>query len=1342
MSDERKLSVQQRVSKEGNFNMPRSGNKKSDAVTQELGDKSASGDSLISEKSNSRSSSIMMDGRRNSDEKSKTVAKPNGKKNKANGSSSEKVDDQMNYEHLKELEKIFEDAKSEGAEGLSMDQFRIAMKKTMGEHIDDRQLDLMFMKVDNNCDGTVDWDEYLSYMLLEYQEKENMSTMDQDKPFPNPLVEKSSNHIESICRITMLQASSSRQSPDNSDADDAASRYLTLSKEGILNVWNLDWQLQKTMNLRGNSKSIWFTDMTCMANCNSFVVSSSEYEISFYTITSNLIQKKFQIKRLRCCALTLDYSFDRKDPQKSVLLWGDTGGNIFIVRFYENPNVALFSNSKLFGGRTILDKMMKMESTNFTVMKISEVHGDWVQQVRYFSNNKGQECLLSCCVQQESALFFADITDSGKSNKISVNRKSYFTIRKGVLCLTYDPDWNLIITGSRDCDVRVWNPFIVARSLAVLKGHHAAVLHVVLRKADHQAVSISKDSNIRVWDLRYYTCKQNINGRNVCLGRLDITSAYFHEGHKELAIGTNKIGIFSPKNSIRSSTNRKQATSHQKAVTCVLYNKLFHQIVTGGEDSMVCMWDMNNGKKTMQFCAERGVEITSMTFDPTWRRLVTGLRNGATMLWNFNNGACLRRLTRSDGLEISDIIFSKQRIVTAGWGKQPVVYMDSYSDDECFTLNRKHGDDIMSLDYHRHEAILASSAYDGDIYLWSLETKDVHVAFNMHKSLLPMHIGGSRKRNGEDEMNITDHKTGSFPGLHKQQNSSCTSVNTSDENIGVANECSRKQRKKRKESNRSIKEKTQIKEMNAKFTASGTEINSADIWLPNSMPWIRKQNQKHTSKRVHFDDSDEDDIQIEDESSFEITDKAVYKLLFLQTRNNSDTSAILIASNDNGWITAWSLNTRGGLLAYFRATKQETGMVISMATDSEDRILITGDSKGYIRVWHIENYCNGGDVILHRKIQDQKRMHRNERERNSMYFQPYMPITEPPQLQMSVMGHTKAVTSVAFIERHGLIASGSVDCSVRLWTITGRYIGTFGQKNLWSLEFPIVPQNLPTGIPEDIRRCASTTTLKTMKGGYHAQWKQVKNAVNFFVKAGRTLQFFKPAGEQDEKKRKLSVRNRFDEVDKEILEESTKKTGTRRKSVTVWLSDVPHAISVVKKPDDKVENSFLRLQNEGIRSSILGKINYKPKKRHRENGISKPITWFNQHASVYNTLPYSHLSATLEPTLPDYIKRATSASNPKPNDPANALHCAMLSKKAGSNWQRRSNKSTKDTDSKVKVGNGSNTTDQGGSSISTEIKNLLQSSKLPPIGSEILLKSAKSRRKTKHAPFALPSIAT
>ena len=48
------------------------------------------------------------------------------------------------------------------------------------------QMAIMFMKIDTNCDGTVDWDEFCTYMLLEYQEKDSM-TRGGRMPYPHPL---------------------------------------------------------------------------------------------------------------------------------------------------------------------------------------------------------------------------------------------------------------------------------------------------------------------------------------------------------------------------------------------------------------------------------------------------------------------------------------------------------------------------------------------------------------------------------------------------------------------------------------------------------------------------------------------------------------------------------------------------------------------------------------------------------------------------------------------------------------------------------------------------------------------------------------------------------------------------------------------------------------------------------------------------------------------------------------------------------------------------------------------------------------------------------------------------
>jgi len=48
------------------------------------------------------------------------------------------------------------------------------------------------------------------------------------------------------------------------------------------------------------------------------------------------------------------------------------------------------------------------------------------------------------------------------------------------------------------------------------------------------------------------------------------------------------------------------------------------QLLTGGEDSMVCLWDLRTGAKHIQFSTDKEGPFTCMAFDPTNRRLVTG----------------------------------------------------------------------------------------------------------------------------------------------------------------------------------------------------------------------------------------------------------------------------------------------------------------------------------------------------------------------------------------------------------------------------------------------------------------------------------------------------------------------------------------------------------------------------------------------------------------------------------------------------------------------------------------------------------------------------------------------
>lgn len=73
--------------------------------------------------------------------------------------------------------------------------------------------------------------------------------------------------------------------------------------------------------------------------------------------------------------------------------------------------------------------------------------------------------------------------------------------------------------------------------------------------------------------------------------------------------------------------------------------------------------------------------------------------------------------------------------------------------------------------------------------------------------------------------------------------------------------------------------------------------------------------------------------------------------MFLQTRPRLPHTAAMLSSCIDGFIYAWSIHGNGGLLGKFSVDPEDRGNVVgAMATDENDCILLTGDSKGNIKV--------------------------------------------------------------------------------------------------------------------------------------------------------------------------------------------------------------------------------------------------------------------------------------------------------------------------------------------------------------------------------------------------------
>ena len=71
-----------------------------------------------------------------------------------------------------------------------------------------------------------------------------------------------------------------------------------------------------------------------------------------------------------------------------------------------------------------------------------------------------------------------------------------------VLSVAFSADSKLVVSGSRDRTIRVWNVESAETVIGPLKGHEGSVPSVAISNDGHHVVSCSDDSTTRVWDLK------------------------------------------------------------------------------------------------------------------------------------------------------------------------------------------------------------------------------------------------------------------------------------------------------------------------------------------------------------------------------------------------------------------------------------------------------------------------------------------------------------------------------------------------------------------------------------------------------------------------------------------------------------------------------------------------------------------------------------------------------------------------------------------------------------------------------------------------------------------------
>ncbi|XP_075448271.1 cilia- and flagella-associated protein 337-like isoform X2 [Ascaphus truei] len=672
----------------------------------------------------------------------------------------EKIEQDLTLEQLRKLKKVFEELENNGQKSLDMEKFKWVVKKSTGLcRTSDEQIEKLFMKIDFSATGRIEWDEFCTYMQLDYTELEQSNIRRKKISFTLPAIVQEINHGDPILRVFSM--------PDNT--------LIMVRGDGHIYFWSTQLKLKRDKMICDKpmkKMAKWVTDFTIMTQYNKLILGTGDREIQLYELSN--LEPYCQISGLETVPLKLDYC--GTDTDECMILYGDDQGCVNIL-FFTSVGETLRTWKKMPRADnnmpTIgIDNAVLSPRVSFIRWK---VHGDWVTQLKYYnsikvvisaSNDESTALVIGCTagttnVEQQMKDIKGHVKDAkgrrgqvtlGPAQRRAGGDQTVFRVYKGVKTFAFCKKNSLVVTGGMDRMIRLWNLYVPGRTTGMLKGHTAPIFFLDVSAEDNKIFSIATNNTVKIWDIQDQTCLFTVCSKsNGITGEL--TACHYIPGIKALCVTTDSVALLQLK--LKSPTQPHLEISHKEPVLCCKYNKAFRQVIACSEGSVVKVWDFETGKQLFEFTDAHGdAGITCMTFDHSGRRLITGGRDGCLKIWNYNNGQCLHTLNgENKPLEICDCTYIEinrsKYIIAVGWDRRINMYFDSGDHLHHFQkpqpywrddLTRGHREDILCVAQYPPN-LLASSSYDGEIIVWNMISGHIHCRINT-----PVHAGSAGKK--------------------------------------------------------------------------------------------------------------------------------------------------------------------------------------------------------------------------------------------------------------------------------------------------------------------------------------------------------------------------------------------------------------------------------------------------------------------------------------------------------------------------------------------------------------------------------------------------------------------
>nr|KAJ3422048.1 WD repeat-containing protein 49 [Polyrhizophydium stewartii] len=593
------------------------------------------------------------------------------------------VQQKMNIHHFEQLMTLFHNHHNEdGSSGFDIDKFRQVFGEVLGGNLTFEHMTQLFMKIDANSDGTVDWDEFSAYMM----------TVSIETDDPNDILDERRKKIVGVPHKDMIV---------KIDFVQKERKYISVSREGVVCLWSRSLKLNRVINTKEfNPRTSWVHDARFMHEHNKLIIITDDRQLCVYDLFSIKPRLVAAITQLENNPLCLAYAAGY-DEDTDLILFGDDGGYVNVLSLTRRFLIDTASDNGPSEHLTPakLTKRDSLEKNNISLYR-RKIHDDWVLRVQYYPE---MNAFVSCAMETAKSLVIGDL-----------ERKTlrHISIPKGIKCFEFCKRPSFLVTGGRDKIIRLWNPYVLSKPAGSLQGHNASIVSIVINHEDGHIMSLSEDKVVKMWNARNLNCLQTIIDKIPHRPENIISSIFYDVQSRQIITGSNILETWP----LYTNTKQIATKSHEAPVVGAMFNSNFHQVVSGCQAGTITLWDPSCGEKIFQFHKAHG-------------------------MWNFNNGQILRRLLKETVMETTDVCFVEMGlnrfIIAVGWDRTISIFTDDPTHFEARPVrilngkgsgaHRGHEDDISAVAFCPPN-VLATSSVDGTIVIWNLESGYIKLA--------------------------------------------------------------------------------------------------------------------------------------------------------------------------------------------------------------------------------------------------------------------------------------------------------------------------------------------------------------------------------------------------------------------------------------------------------------------------------------------------------------------------------------------------------------------------------------------------------------------------------------